>query len=1257
MVDDGIGLHLRDGGGVMGRLIREKDWSQTALGPSERWPQSLRTASSICLASRFPMLIWWGRELSLIYNDAYIPMLGNKHPDSLGQPGRQAWGEIWDVIGPMLEGVMTRGEASWSEDMLLVPTRFGFPEETYFTWSYSPIVDESGGIGGAFTAVSETTLRVIGKRRLTMLRALGARLADVRDVDTASRVALDTIADNALDFPFAALYLVEAGGAVARRAAATANAVEHPAFPAQLDVRSAPWTIDRVMRTGEIAVITDLGSRIATPPVGAWPDPPHTAAVIPVAQASSKSYGVLVAGVSPRLTFDDAYRGLFELTEGHIGGALSAATSYEEECRRAEALAELDRAKSSFFSNISHEFRTPLTLMLGPTEDALRTGEPLSEDALRSVHRNEVRLLKLVNALLEFSRIEAGRVSVNSEPTDLPHFTRDVASAFRSAMERAGLRFDVDCAELPEMVNVDREMWEKIVLNLLSNALKFTFEGVVTVCLAPRDGAIELTVSDTGTGIPAEELPRLFERFHRVEGARSRTHEGSGIGLALTYELVKLHGGTIDVDSAVGRGTTFRVRVPVVRGRGDTPTASRSEHISSSATAFVEEALRWLPGGGTAPTAADAPHRTGDIVVPADVAGARVLVADDNADMREYLRGLLAARWTVAVAADGELALEAAKKCRPDIILADIMMPNLDGFGLLRAVREDPALASIPVVMVSARAGEEARVEGIEAGADDYLVKPFSARELIARVANMLQVAKLRRQVELERNRLMAFIEQTPVGVVVWEGPELRCRMANEAYKRMARRPVVVGASITEMFPELAGTEILERIARVLRDGVAVQTSQSSVALRLADGTAYEGYFSSSYQPLKDEHDATIGVIAVCTEVTEQVLARKAAEASRAEAVRANRAKDEFLAMLGHELRNPLAPILTAVELMRLRAGDVVVREREVIARQTAHLAALVEDLLDVSRIARGKVDLKREDLRMGEIIAKAIETVAPMFEELHHELTTHVPPDLVVNGDPERLTQVFANLLTNAAKYTDYGGRVTVSAKADGTDVVVDVCDTGRGITAEMLPRVFDLFVQEHQNLDRSRGGLGLGLAIVRNLVQLHGGRVAVSSPGLHQGSTFSVRLPRVTSTVGDVAAPSPGTAARAGRRPITVLVVDDNEDAAQLLGDVLESHGFETRLAFDAPQVLSLSSDEVPDVALLDIGLPAMDGYELARRLRELPRWRDVTMIAITGYGQDSDRTRSKEAGFDEHLVKPISFAALEHFLTPARPQRDAW
>lgn len=428
-----------------------------------------------------------------------------------------------------------------------------------------------------------------------------------------------------------------------------------------------------------------------------------------------------------------------------------------EIARQREELAKLDELKTQFFANISHEFRTPLTLMMGPLEDALAESKGLSvanRERLDLAHRNSLRLLKLVNTLLDFSRIEAGRIQASYQPTDLALLTTELTSVFRSAIERAGMRLVIDCPALPQKVYLDREMWEKVVLNLLSNAFKFTFEGEIEVSLRCVGPAVEMTVRDTGTGIAANEIPRLFERFHRVKSARGRSYEGSGIGLALVHELVKLHGGSVRVESKVDRGTSFTVTIPLGKDHlpGDRIGSARTVASTElKSEAYVEEALRWLPESQDANADVEIALERSSLEPVARSARenekpSRILLADDNADMREYVQRLLRENYEVVAVADGESALQSAREQRPDLILSDIMMPRLDGVGLLRAVRADQDLKSVPVILLSARAGEESRVEGLAAGADDYLVKPFSARELLARVGSHLAIAKIRRE-------------------------------------------------------------------------------------------------------------------------------------------------------------------------------------------------------------------------------------------------------------------------------------------------------------------------------------------------------------------------------------------------------------------------------------------------------------------------------------------------------------------------------
>ena len=752
------------GGGEMGALIRSIDWSKTPLGHAASWPQSLKTALSICLSSRFPILIWWGPQYIKLYNDAYRTVIAAKHPFAMGRPGREVWAEIWDIIGPMLDGVFRNGDATWSHDQMLPLRRNGYTEECYFTFAYSPIRDETGGIGGIFSAVTETTERVLSERRLALLRTLADRTAsDTVSPVEACRAAAEALGTSHEDLPFSLLYLLSDDGTRVTLASASGLQPDSSARPEDIVLAgdatkdAGSWPLASVIETGQAKRVDDLTARFGSLVQPPWPEPVETALALPIARpGQERPYGVFVAGVSPRRAFDDAYRSFLDLVAGRIATAVANARAYEEERERAEALAELDRAKTAFFSNVSHEFRTPLTLLLGPLEELLRQSERMSPElrpALEVAHRNALRLLKLVNTLLEFSRIEAGRVEASYEPTNLATFTTELASSFRSAVERGGVSLVVDCPPLPEPVYVDREMWEKVVLNLISNAVKHTFDGTITVAMRARGGQAELTVRDTGVGIPADHLPRVFDRFHRVPNARSRTYEGTGIGLALVKELVRYHAGTIDVESVEGKGTTFVVRLPF--GSSHLPFDQVRQAVVAGEDArrrgsrpYVEEILNW--SRPTAPAAGEAAPRTST---------PRLLLADDNADMRDYVTRLLEARgWHVEAVSDGRAALDAILAHHPDLVLSDVMMPGLDGFALLRELRARSETRTIPVILLSARAGTEARVDGAEAGADDYIVKPFAAQELVARVGSHLALARERAEAlaALERAREQA---------------------------------------------------------------------------------------------------------------------------------------------------------------------------------------------------------------------------------------------------------------------------------------------------------------------------------------------------------------------------------------------------------------------------------------------------------------------------------------------------------------------
>ena len=1841
------------GGGETGSLIRAMDWSKTALGPVTGWPQSLRTTVSICLASDLPICVIWGPGLVQLYNDAYRVICGGKHPQSMGQNFSECWKEAWPVIGEAHDSALA-GDKAFLEVQQIFLERHGYVEECFFTFSFSPIRDEAGQVGGLFHPVIEMTTQMLNERRTRALRDLAFQTSQAKSVREALSLSAQSLAQYDLDLPFVLLYALEPDGDQARLVGATDLRAE--------SVPESFWPLEEVVRSGAAVLINDLAGRIG--PAGTYPESPGTALALPIIlPGTDRPVAIFIAGISPRLPMNEAYRSFYDSLASSMTSAVINAGAYEDERRRTEALADIARAKTIFFSNVSHEFRTPLTLMLGPVKDALAASKeplpPLQRERLELVQRNGLRLQSLVNNLLDFSRIEAGRVRAAYEPTALAELTADLASNFRSACERAGLTLRVDCPRLSEPAFVDRTMWEKIVLNLLSNAFKFTFDGEIAVSMRHTDDAAELRVRDTGTGIRSEDIPRLFERFYQVENAHGRTHEGSGIGLSLVQELVKLHGGAITVESKPGRGTTFTVSIPLGAQHlaGDQVGSGHTTvQPTMGASRFVEEALRWLPDANhELPLLRDAP--------PGDDRPL-VLVADDNADMRQYIVRLLGQHYRTEAVPDGQMALAAALERTPDLILTDVMMPRLDGFALLHALRADPRTSDVPVIMLSARAGEESRIEGLEEGADDYLVKPFSARELLACVTAHLKMAKTRREAgesiraseerfralvsatsdviyrmnadwtelrhlqgrefiadthepnrswlekyipleeqprileviqvairskgvfelehrvmrvdgtlgwafsraipmldghgqikewfgaasdvtarkqaefairaEEERSRTILesitdgyftlgsdwcityinaagerFLDRNPgelIGKSLWEefpgtvgtefervyrrvaasqvgesftafypnfdrwyeltaspapkgltvyfrdvtderrshealrtleeqrdlalsGAELgmwhvdpvtgatktdarfraifgtteewtdyrqavaiihpddqpavleavaaatrlenptpyaieyrivhpdgsvrwifakgrssfegaggarrvtsfdgtvadisdrkasedalkvsesRSRtilesitdgfyaldadwrftyinasgqrmldrtpgdligktlwdeypgVAGSEFEQMFRRvasgqgsesltafypdldrwyeviayPVAEGLSvyfrdvtgsrkieserqqfaalvdaspdfigvagldqrgvyinragealiglepgqvssigIPDIFPESERARILSLVAdseggkqvvvdtwfQHLQTGQLIPVSWSSLTLRDTSGNVsgyatvtrdlternkaesllrvseqrqrlaldaaelgmwhvdpatratqtdarfraifgttaeWTDYYQSFEVTHPDDLPAVQAAVAAAIRLEDtipcaiefrinhpdgsihwvfakgrssfegtgstrravsfdgtvaDITDRKRGEEERERLVarlqEQDQRKDEFLATLAHELRNPLAPIRNGLQIMRLAPGNADANEqiRLVMERQLGQMVHLIDDLLDLSRISRGKIDLRKERIELAKIIALAIETSRPSIDKSGHDLFIEVPPGpIFVDADLTRLTQVFSNLLNNAAKFTKPGGQLRLTVQLMGAEVVVSVTDNGIGIPAHMLQQVFEMFAQVESNLERSQSGLGIGLSIVQRLVQMHGGSVEARSNGPGSGSEFVVRLPVVLALVGNQPVDEPNTSRPTAR--LRILVADDNVDSVEILAMLLTLEGYDTKTTHDGDAALDVAATFRPDVILLDIGMPKLNGYEVCRRIRQQAWGKTMIVIAMTGWSQEDDRRKSHAAGFDFHLVKPVDLDVLYKLL----------
>lgn len=850
------------GGGEMGDRIRNHDWSKTSLGPVKSWPQSLRSALSICLNSNFPIAIYWGKELVLLYNDSWSLIPGNKHPWALGRPAKEVWPDIWDAIEPQFKKAFA-GEPGGSKDALLPMQRHGYTEECYFDFTFTPVYGEGGKVEGIFNAVIETTYRVINERRSAFLKNLALSIASAQSAPEVFEQTTRFLRTAAEDVSFALAYSFQ-------------NNQPHLAASTGKDGEAAllkkPLPFSEAIETEASVHLKNLADYFIAVPQGHWPEAPEEGLLVPMKAGSGTVIGFLFCGLSARRRMDAEYKIFIESIATAVATILNNISSLQEERKRAEALAEIDRAKTLFFSNISHEFRTPLTLMLGPLEDALNDPNTLQDNKIRMdvARRNGLRLQKLVNTLLDFSRIEAGRMQANFETIDVCILTADLASSFRSAVEKEGMQLIVNCeANLP-FADVDLDMWEKIVLNLISNAFKYTTAGKIEVVVKRSGEWLQLSVSDTGIGIPQDQLIKIFDRFHRVSTGGGRSQEGTGIGLSLVQELVNIHNGSIDVESEVGMGSVFTVLVPFHQPakEGMAEAAAKTKPLSKKQDAFVEEASRWTPASINA-----------DYKEESNVAKPTVLVADDNSDMRDYISRLLAGDYRVLTATNGADAFTIALRDLPQLIISDVMMPQVDGFGLLKNLRENDSTANIPFIFLSARAGEEAKVEGLQAGADDYLVKPFSAKELLVRVWSHIHLEQARNKA---LQNIYGLFDEVPFAVAVLKGEDLVIDFVNRYNLNIwqKKKEEVLGKPLFEARPDIrAGAEQVHR--EVYRTGKRFVASE--IPLDLSGGEENgTRYFNAIIDPMFDESGRIIGQLASSIEVTEQVLARKRLEQSEA---------------------------------------------------------------------------------------------------------------------------------------------------------------------------------------------------------------------------------------------------------------------------------------------------------------------------------------------------------------------------------------
>jgi signal transduction histidine kinase/DNA-binding response OmpR family regulator len=717
--DAGEGLF--DGPGQVRELLRAVDWAATALGPVGGWSPVLRTMVRAVLVSSFPIAIHWGPQRIAVYNDAWVPLIGGKHPAALARPARDTWPEAWQVVGPRLDQVINHGRTVHATDEHRIMDRHGYPEECYFSLSHSPIQDLDGSPAGAFSIATETTATVLYRRRMRVIQDLGSlSTTEPGGAAETCRAVLAVLATARETMPFAVAILGEDDTGPQRvadygLAPEAPNPGEGPGPPGG---RADPLVlIERVLATGHAEEVTGL--REAYPgallpgPLG--PLTPDAAVLLPLTVSGrSTPIGVLAVGVNPYRPLNAEYRAFFALVARQVRVALADTMAYQVEKLRGKLLADLDQAKMEFFQNVSHELRTPLTLLLAPLQNLLATaGDRTASERqdLQAAARAAQRLNTMVDALLDFTGAEARTLSPDRQPTDVAELTGQTASMFRATAEHAGLTFQVQVPDGPVVAAVDRTMWATIVTNLLSNAVKYTRHGSIQLSLTATPTQAVLTVTDSGPGIDRAQQPLVFHRFHRSPAAGQ---SGAGIGLSVVADLVHAHEGRIDLDSTPGQGSTFTVTVPLVT---TDPEPLTPQPAPTSAAGF---------DGDTRP---------------------RVLLVEDDTDLREFLTRLLTdAGWLVDAHRAAETAAQQVLGTPrpPQLVLTDVMLPGQNGLALVKQLRGHPATNRTPMIILTARHGDDATAEGLAAGADDYITKPFSTHELLARAHAAYQLAQLR---------------------------------------------------------------------------------------------------------------------------------------------------------------------------------------------------------------------------------------------------------------------------------------------------------------------------------------------------------------------------------------------------------------------------------------------------------------------------------------------------------------------------------
>ncbi|KAK0204649.1 hypothetical protein DFS33DRAFT_1259677 [Desarmillaria ectypa] len=1106
----------------IGRLTFDFDWASTPLGPMHAWPQSLKSIVSIMLSNPSQSCIFWGPERTLLYNEAWAKGSASKHPHMFGKPGRVAFSEIWETFSKHCDAVYQGQAISRTDDLLFFDSKPGqelargsvpvsaeddsMPDvvETYYTWSYIPVEIEDGTIGGIVNNCMETTNKVLSERRMRTVRALAERCALARTSHGVWEAVLDVLEGNAVDFPYVLCY--------------TGHTASTDGVPSSSDTDTRlERTNSDILRTSNATYLQLIGSigvepghPIASPQEvelslggyqqGHWPfaeacsgreslraqnpspqlfeargweDPTGDAILVPLCTSyDCILMGLMVFGLNTRRPYDDDYSGFHHTIVRNLRAALSAAQNFEQEVQRAEELRALDRAKTTFFQNVSHELRTPLTLIRAPCDDALKADrgslDPVNRTRFKLIYRASGRLLRLVNSLMLFSSAEARMLQACFCPVRLGPATADMASLFRSAIEKAGIDYNVTCGDSADerVAYIDLGMWEKIVFNLLSNAVKYTKSGHIDLGLAYTSSEVILSVQDTGCGIPEDQLDKILLRFHRVESSDGRSIEGTGIGLALTNELVKIHRSTITVRSKMGCGSVFTVRIPLgcahlqekyVDHDFDPSSGIRLPETGSYAASIVEEAAGWLGEDSDASSQFSHTSSADAIMTPQRFT---VLLAEDNADARSYIKSiLLNAVQNVVDVSDGLAALDYIHTLeRPDLIVTDVMMPRMTGTELLQNLADDPDpnVQAIPVIVLSARMGSEDQPDSVFRGAVDFLLKPFSSSELLNRVQTRLHTLKQRHELEkqvrdrtfelkLTQQRYQRMSELSPVAIFETDDADHGLiTYANERFFTLTALPRTLPLAFKSIIDQLL-PETQEAATRTCLD----------VPIISGEPVQFDAVFANGKNAFVEVIALSDGrLLGTLTDQTEQrrIAAEQLSEerAKADKAVHQRRLQASFIDIVSHELRNPLSAIVQSAELL---SGSVARLQEIICALQSMnvnydaeklfeesnielkdanhavssvalcarHQTIIAADILAVSRLDSNLLSVNPVTFHLLEELQATLDMysvqAAAQSINLRLAVSSDIERETCIIADPTRFCQILVNLISNSCR------------------------------------------------------------------------------------------------------------------------------------------------------------------------------------------------------------------------------------------------